>query len=637
MVSQQQQRIRGKYFGKKLKAKEVIELYKAGERNFQGAILRGQSFKGQDLSEADFREADIKGVNFAGANLIGANFANAQCGLKTRWLILLLILILSWTINGVGVRQLKAFVAETVAAGMLGALVGAILGLLVFVIEEVLGVSVALDVLVLIATITGVVSVIVIVKAGALAVGLVALAAAALIGATAVGIIGVATVGITGVGVAALISVDRLEVLGVVGVIGVIAVVEQSNHPLANVFTAKGATSFLGADLTEANFIGAKLKSTDFREANLTRVCWFRARMLNRVYPGNSYLKDAQLSQWLIGKGTDNNFDGKNLRGVNLQEANLTDASFMRTDLSEANLQNADLSRAKLLKTRLSGTDLTGACIEDWVINSQTILNNVICDYIYLKKGQQERRPSDPNRNFKPGEFAKLIQKSVETVDLIFKKGVDWKAVAFSLKSTQVLNENTPLAIQSIENKGDGVVLIKVNVPQNADKGKIEGDFWQGYEFANKTLKEQYKARLLDKDKYINQLFYSLNQAQEKLGEVPKLMAEQPKFQQNFNAPVYGNAQNVEGNQNIYASEQKQTLAQAAEEIQNLLKQLEKTNPSATEKEKIIYVNDETSPGLKRRTVSALKAGVETSIEEFLDNPYVNVGKAVVKGWMKLE
>lgn len=96
-------------------------------------------------------------------------------------------------------------------------------------------------------------------------------------------------------------------------------------------------------------------------------------------------------------------------------------------------------------------------------------------------------------------------------------------------------------------------------------------------------------------------------------------------------------AGNVEGNQNIYASEQKPTLAKAAAEIQKLLQQLEQTNPTVTEEEKIIYVNEETSPGFKKRTASALKAGVETGIEEFLDNSYINVGKAIVKAWIKPE
>jgi hypothetical protein len=90
-------------------------------------------------------------------------------------------------------------------------------------------------------------------------------------------------------------------------------------------------------------------------------------------------------------------------------------------------------------------------------------------------------------------------------------------------------------------------------------------------------------------------------------------------------------------NNTFFQSEQKQTLAEAATEIQQLLKQLEQTNPTATESEKITYVNDETTPSFKRRVVGALQAGTEAAIEEFLDNPYVNVGKAIVKGWIKPE
>jgi actin-related protein len=84
-------------------------------------------------------------------------------------------------------------------------------------------------------------------------------------------------------------------------------------------------------------------------------------------------------------------------------------------------------------------------------------------------------------------------------------------------------------------------------------------------------------------------------------------------------------------------SEQKQTLANAAEEIQNLLKQLEQVYPNATVTDKVAYVNDETTPGFKRRVVGALQAGSEAAIEDFLDNPYVNVVKAIVKGWIKPE
>ena len=103
---------------------------------------------------------------------------------------------------------------------------------------------------------------------------------------------------------------------------------------------------------------------------------------------------------------------------------------------------------------------------------------------------------------------------------------------------------------------------------------------------------------------------------------------------------IVGTAQSgshQEFTQHNYVPEQKQTLAEAAEEIQNLLKQLEQTNPTATVEQQKAYVDAAISPSIKQRCVGALKAGGETAIEEFLDNPYVNVGKAVVEGWLKPE
>ncbi|MDT9338074.1 ALF repeat-containing protein [Trichodesmium erythraeum 21-75] len=90
-------------------------------------------------------------------------------------------------------------------------------------------------------------------------------------------------------------------------------------------------------------------------------------------------------------------------------------------------------------------------------------------------------------------------------------------------------------------------------------------------------------------------------------------------------------------NQSVHLTEQQKTLAEAATEIQRLLKQLEVSDPNATEVEIVAYVNDETTPSLKRRAVAALKSGSEAAIEEFLDNPYINVGKAIVKSWIKPE
>jgi hypothetical protein len=83
-------------------------------------------------------------------------------------------------------------------------------------------------------------------------------------------------------------------------------------------------------------------------------------------------------------------------------------------------------------------------------------------------------------------------------------------------------------------------------------------------------------------------------------------------------------------------SEEKKTLTEAAAEIKQLLRQLEQTNPTATETEKIAYVNDETTPSFKRRVVGALKTSGETAVDEFiLENKYLKVVKAAIKGWLQ--
>ncbi len=110
---------------------------------------------------------------------------------------------------------------------------------------------------------------------------------------------------------------------------------------------------------------------------------------------------------------------------------------------------------------------------------------------------------------------------------------------------------------------------------------------------------------------------------------------DDPKVTQNFTGTFYGVAGNVEGDQNV--NTQTKTLAEAASEIQKLLKQLEISNPNATEIEKITYVNDETTTSFKRRAVSALQAGSEATVVEVLDNPYINIIMAIVKGWLNPE
>lgn len=164
-------------------------------------------------------------------------------------------------------------------------------------------------------------------------------------------------------------------------------------------------------------------------------------------------------------------------------------------------MTEANLTRVKALSTNFTSANFTGSCLEDWNINSSTKLDDVICDYIYLRQGQQECRPS--NGKFALGEFTKLFQKAQETVDLIFSNGIDWQSFLISFQKLQVECSDEELTIQAIENKNDGAFVIRVNVPADANKAEIEKYLKREYELALVALEEKYQVQLQGKDEQI--------------------------------------------------------------------------------------------------------------------------------------
>ncbi|MEM9980806.1 MAG: hypothetical protein AAF808_24530, partial [Cyanobacteria bacterium P01_D01_bin.2] len=105
-----------------------------------------------------------------------------------------------------------------------------------------------------------------------------------------------------------------------------------------------------------------------------------------------------------------------------------------------------------------------------------------------------------------------------------------------------------------------------------------------------------------------------------------------PTVNQTFQGPVSGVAGNVQGDQTVYAPE-RQSLAEAAAQIQQLLKQLANSNPTATETDQKAFVGAALPTTTKQRLVKALKQGGKTALAELLDNVYVNVAVAAIEGW----
>ncbi|MEH2263799.1 hypothetical protein [Nostoc sp.] len=108
------------------------------------------------------------------------------------------------------------------------------------------------------------------------------------------------------------------------------------------------------------------------------------------------------------------------------------------------------------------------------------------------------------------------------------------------------------------------------------------------------------------------------------------------QVQGDVNGNVVAHIAHPQATQHINLAEPKKTLVETAAEIQELLKKLEENNPTATEPEQVAYINIATKSDLKKRAIAALKEGGDTAIDEFiLENKYLKVVKAVVKGWLQ--
>lgn len=546
-----------------LMPKNHLDQYDVRVNNFHGQNLRGKSFKNQNLSQANFRKADIRGADFTGANLIGADFSEAKAGLQLKSKIILVTILFIFAALIGFISTLASFWLGFYLTWKYDRLISSIIFYLILIavfliVNMYKGLLLAIGIMPLALAATAPVADILTnigpghpLAAGAGAgAAVIAVAGIMLVAITvtctrvitkqraAIGTIIFATVGAvvgTLVGkmeerftiteanphahaiqvhigiIMALIVTVTLPILSAYIAWISLPLAKNSNFipGFATNFAAIGGTSFRNANLTEANFTKATLNSTNFQDANITRTRWFKARELKRAklvgtILSNSYVRDLLVTFKVNHKFNfiGLNFKGANLAGADLSYIDLTEADISEATFAGASLEHANLTKAQAIKTNFQQTRLTGACLEAWNIDSTTELSGAICKYVYLLNNQRERRPS--SGEFQPGEFTKLFEEVLDTVDLIFRNGIDWKAFAYSFNQLQVENAGTELFIRSIENKGDGVVVVRVDVPGGADKEKIYSDFSQFYDTTVKIVEEKYRSELESKDKQID-------------------------------------------------------------------------------------------------------------------------------------
>ncbi|MGA1410265.1 MAG: pentapeptide repeat-containing protein [Prochlorotrichaceae cyanobacterium] len=253
-----------------------------------------------------------------------------------------------------------------------------------------------------------------------------------------------------------------------------------------------GGTNFHRANLTAVDFQGATLKSCNFYKATLTRANFRHTEKLNRARPGDSLLQNwAVLDLLVSGQGSGLDLTKADLRGANLVGANLAGANLKQADLSEATLAGADLQAVNLreaacVRTDFRGACLTGACLEAWNIDTTTQVEGVEAQHVFLleqpnQRGDRERRPHDPQRDFAPGDFEKYFKQVLDAMQLLIRDGINPEAFRAAFQTLMEKHGITPEQITGMEKKGNDVMLT-VEVPTNANKAQIEADFHGSYQ-----------------------------------------------------------------------------------------------------------------------------------------------------------
>lgn len=502
-------------------------------------MLRGVCFRGVDLTGADFTEADIRGADFTDTILCRANFTNACAGNRLHvaiaqsvWamlaggaLIVAAILLAAVFIvivfdqdvikqysmlpalilAGFWLWSILAILRHglTVRAVIRIAIAGAIAGAVAVAVALAGTVAVAIAV---IGTVAVAVAVAVTIAAAGVAAGALA-GAVVVVGTGRSGVAGAVVVAVAGAiavaGAAATTATDVLaiavaEAVTVALVVHVAGRVRREDtrfavaRALGLAVGGLGATRFRRANLASARFDGALLALADFREAMLTRVCWRGTRHLDLARVDSSILAVRAVRELLVtGHGASQSWLGCDLRGAYLEEADLSGANLTQTDLSGACLRGALLRDANLTECQAVGADftratLTGACLQAWNIDHTTTLTDVVCDYVFVlehpnERGSRERRPHDPDRVFEPGDFAKLYTEIIDTVQILFRNGID--PGAFREALIQLGGRHPGLgweSIRAMERKDDDV-LVTLDVPRDVDKAILERELQETY------------------------------------------------------------------------------------------------------------------------------------------------------------
>ncbi|NET80156.1 hypothetical protein D5R40_25185 [Okeania hirsuta] len=218
-------------------------------------------------------------------------------------------------------------------------------------------------------------------------------------------------------------------------------------------------------------------------------------------------------------------------------------------------------------------------------------------------------------------------------------------------------------------------LLIKAETTPQANHSVLHSEYFNTYDSLEALSPEQLRLLLAEKEKYTKKLEAWVDKAVNRSGGVnienysnkgdtnmPESIGDKIDIRENYGIGKDGEIREIRGAvgnkgeiygladsqgeikdskiaRNIYEAQQK-TLAETAAEIQQLLKQLEQSNPTETTAGQMAVVTQaieivENNPTLKQRVIGALKSVGTEAFKEALDNPVANILVAAFQGWIE--
>jgi hypothetical protein len=261
----------------------------------------------------------------------------------------------------------------------------------------------------------------------------------------------------------------------------------------------------------------------------------------------------------------------------------------------------------------------------------------VTCHYVYLKRNNQDRRPN--SGEFLPGEFAQLFHSALETINLTLHAGVNWTAFAHSINRLNGEYKIAQLGIQSIENKGDGIIVLKLSTAPGSDTVQIHRDFMRIYEETKQTLENRKQLNARDTllahgnadsthpRESINQLFELLS---------PSLGINTPRSTPLRNRLEPSAASTVE-------SSAAATVTDTATILATLLHDLAQRYPDATHVQRLsvtaLEVQQKTKDDLrfKAKLIEAVQSSSLLIDQVLINNPFVSISFEMIREWLDID